>query len=110
MNTVPDKVMQLVKAQLFHDRKQNEERSNMTPEQLASKPKTDFLCPIIADADAGFGGITSVMKLVKLFVEAGAAGIHIEDQKPGVKKCGHLGGKVLVSAKEMTTRLQAARL
>lgn len=50
------------------------------------------------------------MKLVKLFVEAGAGGIHIEDQKPGVKKCGHLGGKVLVSAKEMVTRLQAARL
>lgn len=50
------------------------------------------------------------MKLVKLFVEAGAAGIHIEDQKPGVKKCGHLGGKVLVSAKEMITRLEAARL
>ena len=68
------------------------------------------MTPIIADADAGFGGITSVMKLVKLFVEAGVGGIHIEDQKPGVKKCGHLGGKVLVSAKEMITRLQAARL
>lgn len=50
------------------------------------------------------------MKLVKLFIEAGAGGIHIEDQKPGVKKCGHLGGKVLVSAKEMITRLESARL
>ena len=78
--------------------------------QLAANKKIDYLVPIIADADAGFGGITSVMKLVKLFVEAGAGGIHIEDQKPGVKKCGHLGGKVLVSAKEMVTRLQAARL
>ena len=50
------------------------------------------------------------MKLVKMFIEAGAGGIHIEDQKPGVKKCGHLGGKVLVSAREQLTRLQAARL
>jgi len=45
------------------------------------------------------------MKLVKMFVSAGVAGIHIEDQKPGVKKCGHLGGKVLVSTREMTQRL-----
>ena len=45
------------------------------------------------------------MKLTNLFIEAGAGGIHIEDQKPGVKKCGHLGGKVLVSAREMSTRL-----
>ncbi len=110
MNTVPDKVMQLVKAQLLHDRKQNEERSRMSPEELAKTPKVDYLTPIIADADAGFGGITSVLKLAKLFIEAGAAGIHIEDQKPGVKKCGHLGGKTLVSVREHITRLQAARL
>jgi len=50
------------------------------------------------------------MRLVKMFIEAGVAGIHIEDQKAGVKKCGHLGGKVLVSAREHMTRLQAARL
>lgn len=110
MNTVPDKVNQLVKSQMLHDRKQNEERSRMKKDDLLNTPKVDFLCPIVADADAGFGGITSVMKLTKLFIESGAAGIHLEDQKPGAKKCGHLGGKVLVSVREAATRLHAARL
>lgn len=110
MSTVPDKVKQLVNAQLFHDRKQNDERSQMTTEQREKTKKVDYLVPCVADADAGFGGITSVMKLVKMFIEAGAGGIHLEDQKPGVKKCGHLGGKVLVSVREHITRLQAARL
>lgn len=50
------------------------------------------------------------MKLVKLFIEAGAAGTHIEDQRAGTKKCGHMGGKVLVSSREQVSRLQAARL
>lgn len=110
MNTLPDKVDQFVKAQMLHDRKQNEERSKMTAAERAATPRRDYFKPCIADADAGFGGITSVMKLTKLFVEAGAAGMHLEDQKPGVKKCGHLGGKVLVSVREHLTRLQAARL
>lgn len=51
----------------------------MTVEEKNSKPKVDYCVPIIADADAGFGGITSVMKLAKLFIEAGVGGIHIED-------------------------------
>jgi len=109
-NTVPNKVDQLVKAMMFHDRKQTEARSRMTPEQLASTPAYDHLRPIIADGDTGFGGTTSVMKLVKLFVEAGAGGIHIEDQRAGTKKCGHMGGKVLISTREHVSRLKAARL
>lgn len=83
---------------------------NLTVIEKQAKKKVDYLVPIIADGDCGFGGITSVMKMVKMFIDAGAGGIHIEDQKPGVKKCGHLGGKVLVSTREQVTRLQAARL
>merc|ERR1711988_108911 len=109
-DTVPNKVEQLFKAQLFHDRKQFEERRRMTAEQRAKTPAVDFLNPIIADADTGHGGITATMKLCKMFIENGAAGIHIEDQKPGTKKCGHMGGKVLVSTAEHTQRLIALRL
>lgn len=109
-DTVPNKVEQLFRAQLFHDRRQREERFRMTPEQRAKTKPIDFLRPIIADGDTGFGGVTSVMKMVKMQVLAGAAGIHIEDQGVGVKKCGHMGGKVLIPMREHLDRLSAARL
>src|SRR5262249_12756168 len=64
---------------------------------------------IIADADAGHGGDAHVRNLIRRFVEAGVPGYHIEDQKPGVKKCGHQGGKVLVAEDEQIKRLNAAR-
>jgi len=82
----------------------------MTPEERAKTPVVDYMNPIIADADTGHGGITATMKLCKMFIENGAAGVHIEDQKPGTKKCGHMGGKVLVSAAEHAQRLIALRL
>jgi hypothetical protein len=81
MDTVPNKVDQLFRAQVFHDRKQREERAAMTPAQRAKAgPPIDYLRPLIADADTGHGGLTATMRLVKMFVERGAAGMHVEDQ------------------------------
>ena len=100
MDTVPEKVDQLFRAQQFHDRKQF----------AAGSDGIDFMNPIVADADTGHGGVTAVMKLTQMMVEAGAAGIHLEDQRGGAKKCGHLGGKVLCSTREHISRLKAARV
>src|SRR5690349_2929094 len=70
----------------------------------------DYLQPIVADAEAGFGGVLNAFELMKAMIEAGAAGVHFEDQLASVKKCGHMGGKVLVPTREAIDKLTAARL
>jgi len=70
----------------------------------------DFFAPIVADAEAGFGGVLNAYELMKGMIEAGAAGVHFEDQLAAVKKCGHMGGKVLVPTREAVQKLTAARL
>jgi isocitrate lyase len=70
----------------------------------------DYLQPILADAEAGFGGVLNAFELMKSMIEAGAAGVHFEDQLASVKKCGHMGGKVLVPTREAVEKLNAARL
>ena len=71
---------------------------------------TDFFLPIVADAEAGFGGVLNAFELMKAMIESGAAGVHFEDQLAAVKKCGHMGGKVLVPSQEAIQKLVAARL
>lgn len=70
----------------------------------------DFFLPIVADAEAGFGGVLNAFELMKSMIQAGAAGVHFEDQLASVKKCGHMGGKVLVPTQEAIQKLVAARL
>ncbi|AIU89888.1 MULTISPECIES: isocitrate lyase [Pectobacterium] len=74
------------------------------------KRYTDYFLPIVADAEAGFGGVLNAFELMKSMIEAGAAAVHFEDQLASAKKCGHMGGKVLVPTQEAVQKLVAARL
>ena len=74
------------------------------------KEAIDWLAPIVADAEAGFGGVLNAFEIMKAMIEAGAAGVHFEDQLASAKKCGHMGGKVLVPTQEAVQKLAAARL
>ena len=78
--------------------------------QPGSKDHVDYFAPIVADAEAGFGGVLNAFELMKAMIRAGAAGVHFEDQLASVKKCGHMGGKVLVPTREAVQKLIAARL
>ena len=109
LSQVPEEAAGLVRALLTADRNQQYLRLQMTPEQRAATPAVDYRPFIIADADTGHGGDPHVRNLIRRFVEAGVAGYHIEDQRPGTKKCGHQGGKVLVPSDEQLKRLNTAR-
>jgi isocitrate lyase len=77
---------------------------------LNGKNGTDWVVPLVADAEAGFGGLLNAYELMKHMIQKGAAAVHFEDQLASLKKCGHLGGKVLVPTSEFITKLVAARL
>ena len=110
LGQVPDEAAGLVRALLTADKNQHFARMRMTEEQRQATPAIDFRPFIIADADTGHGGDAHVRNLIRRFVEVGVPGYHIEDQKPGAKKCGHQGGKVVVAEDEQIKRLNAARL
>jgi isocitrate lyase len=109
LSQVPDEAAVMVRALLTADRNQQYLRSRMSAKQRAAMPAHDYRPFIIADADTGHGGDPHVRNLVRRFVEVGVPGYHIEDQRPGTKKCGHQGGKVLVASNEQIKRLNAAR-
>ena len=109
LSQVPDEAAPIVRALLTADRNQRFARSRLSEAQRAASPEIDYRPFIIADADTGHGGDAHVRNLVRRFVEVGVPGYHIEDQKPGAKKCGHQGGKVLVGVDEQIKRLSAAR-
>lgn len=109
LSQVPDDAAVLVRALLTADRNQQYQRLHMSERQRAAAPAYDYRPFIIADADTGHGGDPHVRNLIRRFVEVGVPGYHIEDQRPGTKKCGHQGGKVLVPSDEQIKRLNAAR-
>ncbi|MDH3451738.1 MAG: isocitrate lyase [Gammaproteobacteria bacterium] len=99
-NSVPAAVQRINKALLRADQIHHMEGDD----------EIDWLAPIVADAEAGFGGVLNAFELMKAMIEAGAAGVHFEDQLASAKKCGHMGGKVLVPTREAVQKLIAARL
>ena len=109
LSQVPDEAASIVRALLTADRNQTYLRSRMKAEDAEAAPVYDYRPFIIADADTGHGGDAHVRNLIRRFVEVGVTGYHIEDQRPGTKKCGHQGGKVLVGVDEQIKRLNAAR-
>ena len=99
VNSVPSIVKKINGALLRADQIQTSEQSG----------DIDWITPIVADAEAGFGGVLNAFELMKAMIEAGAAGVHFEDQLASAKKCGHMGGKVLVPTQEAVQKLIAAR-
>ena len=106
VSSVPTVVKRINNALLRADQIQTMEAAD----GKATAGSIDWLAPIVADAESGFGGVLNAFELMKSMIEAGAAGVHFEDQLASVKKCGHMGGKVLVPTQEAVQKLVAARL
>jgi isocitrate lyase len=105
VNSVPQVVRRINNALLRADQVEWSERSSE-----GTAPRRHWLAPIVADAEAGFGGVLNAFELMKSMIAAGAAGVHWEDQLASEKKCGHLGGKVLIPTSQHIRTLSAARL
>jgi isocitrate lyase len=105
VNSVPQMVRRINNALLRADQIAWSERS-----ADSCAPRQQWLAPIVADAEAGFGGVLNAFELMKAMIDAGAAGVHFEDQLSSEKKCGHLGGKVLIPTGQHIKTLTAARL
>jgi isocitrate lyase len=105
VSSVPTVVKRINNALLRADQIQH-----MEAQQTGKAAAIDYLAPIVADAEAGFGGILNAYELMRAMIEAGASAVHFEDQLASAKKCGHMGGKVLVSTQEAVQKLIAARL
>ncbi|MCE0490150.1 isocitrate lyase [Pantoea sp. Mb-10] len=105
VNSVPEVVQRI--NQSFQRADQIQWASGLSPEDAGY---IDYFLPIVADAEAGFGGVLNAYELMKAMIEAGAGAVHFEDQLAAVKKCGHMGGKVLVPTQEAIQKLVAARL
>jgi isocitrate lyase len=108
-NSVPQVVRRINQAFQRADQVEHAERMDATGSSVAP-PARDWFAPIMADAEAGFGGPLNAFELMKSMIEAGAAGVHFEDQLSSEKKCGHLGGKVLLPTGQFIRTLVAARL
>jgi isocitrate lyase len=106
VSSVPNVVRRINNALLRADQIQTMEAGS----EKATAGEIDWFAPIVADAESGFGGVLNAFELMKAMIEAGAAGVHYEDQLASVKKCGHMGGKVLVPTQEAVQKLIAARL
>jgi len=109
-DSAPALVKRLNRALLRADQIESVDRPAVTQNGNDKKSGTYWFAPIVADAEAGFGGSLNAYELMKAMIEAGAAGVHFEDQLSSAKKCGHLGGKVVVPIREFIEKLNAARL
>ena len=110
VNSVPALVRRINNALLRADQITHAEAHDRSDASSSERDPADWLVPIVADAEAGFGGPLNAFELMRAMITAGAAGVHFEDQLASEKKCGHLGGKVLVPTEQQIRTLQAARL